>query len=76
MRRSRSLPAKTTTFSIYPKRSSHSPMGVGRVIVLKGVTCRPALLDSARLDDFVNRWTAPRIRNIVSKREADDLEVQ
>lgn len=49
--------------------------GVGGVIVRKGVTCRPALLDSARLDDFVNRWTAPRIRNIVSKREADDCFV-
>jgi schlafen family protein len=40
--------------------------GEGGVLILKGVTCKLAQLDSARLDDRVNKWVAPRIRNITS----------
>ena len=46
--------------------------GEGGIVVLQGVTCKPAVLDSARLDDRVNKWVAPRIRNIVSNLDAED----
>ncbi|MBO0743356.1 MAG: hypothetical protein J2P51_18310, partial [Hyphomicrobiaceae bacterium] len=40
-------------------------------IVLKALTCDPKRVDSARLDDFVNRWVSPRITGITSTITSD-----
>ena len=45
----------------------------GGLILLRGVSCDPKLLDSARLDDFVNKLVAPRIPNIVSVQRDKDV---
>lgn len=42
--------------------------GGGGQICLRSVSCDLRKLDSARLDDFVNRWVSPRITGIASAR--------
>lgn len=43
----------------------------GGHVVLRNVTCDASLLDSARLDDRVNRYVGPRVRRIASEQHSD-----